>query len=64
MDADSVGRPGTGTKGGFGVVGAVAVESCMDGWEESEEGEEVHFGGTLGGILCLGICEDGEENLD
>ena len=43
MDADSVGRPGTGTKGGFGVVGAVAVESCMDGWEESEEGEEVHF---------------------
>lgn len=43
VDADSVGGPGTGTQGGIGVVGAVAVEGGVDGWKEGEEGEEVLF---------------------
>jgi hypothetical protein len=38
VDADSVSRPGTGTQGGIGVVGAVAVEGGVDCWEEGEEG--------------------------
>lgn len=48
VDADSVGGPGTGTKRGIRVVGAVAVEGCVDGWEE---GEEVHFVGGLLGVF-------------